>query len=335
MGGVTFNVTIDGKAAELTVEKTSGALAMIFGPAAHELGMAWGERAAFYRFRQSLRIREKTLALQVNHPIAIEDEREVTEGEGIRALEAASIEEDEAVQDMWAGLLRNARDAQTKVTIEKAFVDLLKSLSGPEAVFLNALASANEKLHALDDERRLKVKDFIARTKEIAKMPEAERPPLPEDPILQPKPSYEDIVNAVSPCFSEQWRIYDHDLRAFSIQNLVRMRLISPIFPIANQYRHGEIQVDEGYTQRKLQFVTPQEFNAFAKSMKAQIAVLSGSAEAAVKIPPPDLSNIMRKGFAEYLPEMHFKFLPLGIRLMESCSVPKRNESAFTPVFKA
>jgi hypothetical protein len=57
----------------------------------------------------------------------------------VPAIEAASLEDDESIQDMWANLLANAADSEGGKRIHQVHVSILKEITFEDARFLNAL----------------------------------------------------------------------------------------------------------------------------------------------------------------------------------------------------
>ncbi len=60
----------------------------------------------------------------------------------IPLLQAASMEEDDLLREMWARLLVNAMDADRNVEMRRAFIDILESLTSLDAQILEKISSA-------------------------------------------------------------------------------------------------------------------------------------------------------------------------------------------------
>lgn len=58
------------------------------------------------------------------------------------SLQAASMEEDDLLREMWARLLVNAMDADRNVEMRRAFIDILESLTSLDAQILGKISSA-------------------------------------------------------------------------------------------------------------------------------------------------------------------------------------------------
>jgi hypothetical protein len=130
------------------VRRAGGFLGGVFGPASQELGHLFGVQMKFWRFKNAVNILKKTQALVDARGLKPEQVRALGFGEGGLLLEAASMEESEEVQVLWARLMANAVDPNTTVKAEKVYIDILKSLSAREAVFLDLIAQIEDKGHS-------------------------------------------------------------------------------------------------------------------------------------------------------------------------------------------
>ena len=63
-------------------------------------------------------------------------------------IEAASLEEDDDLQDIWARLLANAADAESGVDVQRRFVTILQDFNRLEAQVLSMLASEPEEVRS-------------------------------------------------------------------------------------------------------------------------------------------------------------------------------------------
>ena len=59
----------------------------------------------------------------------------------IPLLEAASLEDDDSLQDLWARLLVNAGNEQSRTTLQRAFISILEQLTPLEASILQKIYS--------------------------------------------------------------------------------------------------------------------------------------------------------------------------------------------------
>jgi hypothetical protein len=109
----------------------------LFGGSAEEIGGMWQDRLAIRR-----RIRQLSLLKKLKAAIeeAGFEPRQIADNIWIPAIEAVSVEHDESIQDMWANLLANAADSETRAPVRPMYVTILKDLTSREARLLNALA---------------------------------------------------------------------------------------------------------------------------------------------------------------------------------------------------
>lgn len=113
-------------------------LTNLFGPASEEAGHIIAEELRRWRFRQqnAEKVAEKKMDELGRRGVDEDSLRWLNEGDAFRASEAFSMEDDDTVQELWAGLLASAMDPDSGTTVSKAFVDLLKSIGPAEAAFL-------------------------------------------------------------------------------------------------------------------------------------------------------------------------------------------------------
>lgn len=106
----------------------------LLGPFVAELAAAGGDTGRHYRFRNQIRLFEKTkkvldkaglapeaVEMKVLHPL----------------LNAAQFETDESLHDMWASLLASAASAQLRTGREATYIEILRQLHQNDAVILN------------------------------------------------------------------------------------------------------------------------------------------------------------------------------------------------------
>ena len=320
MSPVVLNVTIDGRAAEMTVESLSGALALVFGDAALQFGKAWGDMAAFYRFRKSLEIAEKVKKLRETYPTAPEFHRPLSEGEGIRAIEVASLEDDGDVQDLWAALLRNSSDKRTRVTVEKTYVEILKALSGPEALLMKAIYRAPPMIDAFDRERRKWAEGKLRETKGD-RPGDSVSPSKVSELLSNPYPPNSTVYSAIMGEFSG-WRSHSRDIRLISINDLVRLQLIRTRSSSSSMFKGtGKLYIDE-YRRKSIDYATPEGL----KELEQLIQVSTGAIDADCPEPAEYRPSDSYINLAALFPELRYTLTPLGNRLMRACLTPPHAE---------
>jgi len=120
-------------------EKVGGFLSTVLGDACKELGASAHDWAKFYRYKNLLKIQDKVL--EIHKARGIEGKTvPVSLSIGLPLIEAASITEEEGLQQKWAALIANATDPESKIKVRKSFVDILSSLDPSDALVLDWMA---------------------------------------------------------------------------------------------------------------------------------------------------------------------------------------------------
>ena len=114
-------------------------LAKILGPGAEEIGEIGrnyikGRRAK--NAERTLADADKLLAEAGREP------QEVPLDVAVPLLEAASLQEEPSMTELWAALLANAADPAQQAPVQTAFVSILRDLTAPEAKLLQLVADA-------------------------------------------------------------------------------------------------------------------------------------------------------------------------------------------------
>lgn len=128
-----------GKALEV-LEKVGGFIATVLGDACRELGASIHDWAKFYRYKNLLKIQDKVIQIQRGRNVegkSIPIQLSI----GIPLIEAASLEEDDLLQQKWAALIANATDPNKKEVVKKSFIDILSSMDSTDALVLDWLSS--------------------------------------------------------------------------------------------------------------------------------------------------------------------------------------------------
>ena len=118
------------------VSDITGLVAKIAGPLAHETGLLLADKAREYRIRNAIRIFQRVRKMFVDAGI---DPHPIASRLFLPAFDAASIEDNETLQERWAALLANASNPETSNTVSPAFVEVLKQLTPEEAMFLDRI----------------------------------------------------------------------------------------------------------------------------------------------------------------------------------------------------
>lgn len=128
---------VTGKAIDATRD-LGGFFARVFGGPLEEAGGILNDQLKFWRAERALRLARRfediRLQYEISSPIS-----PVPLNFGIPLLEAASLQDNDQIQDMFARLLVNATNPQTKVEARRAFVSILQDFGPLEALLLEKL----------------------------------------------------------------------------------------------------------------------------------------------------------------------------------------------------
>jgi Abortive infection alpha len=126
-------------------ENVSDLLHSLLGPAAQQYGLLLGEKVLVRRLEYRIGNLAKILGKvkQMHAEVGIEP-RVIPPRVSIPAVDAASVEDDETVQERWAALLANAADPQFQANILPSFVEVLKQLTPEEARLLQHIYKVAE-----------------------------------------------------------------------------------------------------------------------------------------------------------------------------------------------
>ena len=94
----------------------------------------------------------------------VETAKPIRPGPGKEAFEAASMETDETLQDMWAELLANAMDPNKDTSLQRIFIEALKQMEPIDALVLRTMAekAPNEALGSQDLMERIGYRETLA-----------------------------------------------------------------------------------------------------------------------------------------------------------------------------
>ena len=126
------------KAVEKLADPVVNLLKRVAGPAADEIGLTLKDAVHVWRVKRAYRLGEKFQQFVLERGI---QPKSVNLKLLLPILDNASVEEDEDLHTMWAALLTNAADP-AGADVLPSFVEVLKQLTKPEAVFLNKFYEA-------------------------------------------------------------------------------------------------------------------------------------------------------------------------------------------------
>jgi hypothetical protein len=143
-----------GKAADL-LKEINAFLFKILGPPAEEVGHMLQDYVRYYRHKNLLRLRDKVEAIYKKR--RIEDKTiPIPPRYAITLIESASTEDDESLQEMWAGLITNVTDPNKHFNPKRIYIEILSSLEPLDVKVL--------KFFSMPDNQGIDMKTLIERT---------------------------------------------------------------------------------------------------------------------------------------------------------------------------
>ena len=258
-------------------------LTRMLGPAADEIGDIVLERIVAWRWRKK---NVEQISMKVDKEIELRKiDRDkllpLSEGEVYRAVDACSLEDEELVQDLWAGLFASAMDPSSSTTASKLFTDILRSIGPQETAFLLLI----HKMNVLMSRKVERTQGAVSKARS-------------------------EIAAEISEFRERVWLRYPHDQRDHAIQNLMRLRCIG--FRVVKQLKESallsrmpigisrdEVPAGAAAVARMLDYV---ESLAMATSGTGHVRSIPG-----IRLP------------LEGFPETRYDFTPLGKSLVEAC----------------
>ena len=279
-----------GQIAVDTAKDSRKAIGVLLGDAVREWGLTLGDNARFHRFRNLARIMDRVESIARERGFTPEQMKALPFGEAVRVIEAASDEEEEEVQELWSRLIANATTPDSGVTARKVYVDLLRSLSASEAVFLDLLSRhTRDRFQTLEE-----LTEFNSKATDE---------------------------------FATRWHTFDQLDREAAIQNLMRLRCIAvrPQPVDANRVL-GRVPQERGMRSsfEDWSFVDARKFETLLNQLLQQIWIAGGGAEYTPEKGVP-LQGLGMWGFGQRLmidvPELNYHLTSLGKNLMIACSL--------------
>jgi hypothetical protein len=118
------------------------------------------DRLRYYRAGNLLRLREKYK--QAIEKRGIKSTQAIPPHIALPIFEAAAIEEDESLRELWANLLASAADPQFEGSVRRCFIDMARQLDPSDAV---AFTWAYHQLRKRQDKAPLNVTEIIEHAK--------------------------------------------------------------------------------------------------------------------------------------------------------------------------
>lgn len=274
-----------------TAKDSRKAIGVLLGDAVREFGLTLGDKARFFRFKNLVKIMDRVEEIGRDRGFTPEQMKALPFGEAVRVIEAASDEDEEEVQELWSRLIANASTPASGVSARKVYIDLLKSLSPSEAVFLDLLSkNSKNQFHSLDE--------------------------------------LQEFNSTVRKEFEVRWRSLGRLDREAALQNLLRLRCIAiRPQPIDAHWLMAEVPRDRNSRVSfgdKWSYISAPKFEKVLNQILRQIWVAGGGAE----YRPPKgvaLSGFGLGGFGGQpmieVPELNYHLTSLGKSLMIACSL--------------
>jgi hypothetical protein len=120
--------------------KAGESVGRLFGVAIDHLAAGMGDKAALWRYKNMLKISDEVDDIHKARGMAGKVIPLPPEF-ALPILEAASLEVEQEVQSLWAGLIANATDPGKAYKPKKVFVETLRGMQGLDAVILKTLAN--------------------------------------------------------------------------------------------------------------------------------------------------------------------------------------------------
>ena len=129
-------------------EKVGPFIARIIGEPLNQISGIVTDKLKYIRWERSVRLvdRAQELMEQRGSRLAL---RPVAMNVAFPLLEAASLEEDDELQDIWANLLVNAADGNSGIDVKRALVSILQDFSVVEVRLLQAIYDAPAHMDAV------------------------------------------------------------------------------------------------------------------------------------------------------------------------------------------
>ena len=118
----------------------------VLGDAASEIGGAVHDWVVLFRYKNLLRLQDKVEAIHQERQLQGKS-IPIPPRFAIPLLQQASQEDDESVQDMWAGLIANAMDPNRQFEPKKIFTEILSSFEPIDAKILRHLLNQGWPMH--------------------------------------------------------------------------------------------------------------------------------------------------------------------------------------------
>lgn len=277
-----------GEIVKEVVGGSRGALRRVFGSALTEYGEMLADSVKLWRFKNLLRIGEKVDRIVQERHVPEAAFKALPFGDSMRTIEAASQEDEDDVQEIWAKLIVKAAESDSP-KINKLHIEILRSLAPADTVLL-------ELLHPSVVNREFRSGVEVQ--------------------------AFNNEMNAKA---DAKWRKFSEEDRAVSVQNLFRLRCITslPRPLVANnvlqQISRRQFRIDGAV-------VDPRRFEKMLGDLVTLIHQSSGAIPYDATQPVP-LMRRGWFGSTEagqiMVPELNHMLTPLGQEFMKAVTMAR------------
>jgi hypothetical protein len=130
-------------------EKVGGFFARVFKEPAEEVAGMITDKLRFVRWRRLVNMSDEVNKILIDR--GVKQTRAVTPKLALAIFEEASLEEDISLQNLWNNLLANAMDPQYNGELRYGFVDMIKNITGIEALILKNYYDGLKEDDLIDD----------------------------------------------------------------------------------------------------------------------------------------------------------------------------------------
>ena len=282
------------KGLDLT-DRAANFLGTVFGGASENIGGILSDQTKHWRAKNLDRIALFWKERITERGMPEEALEHLSFGDAFKVIEAASMEDSEDVQRMWADLIANATDPEKSTEIKKVYIDLLKSLSSPEVILLNLLWAAESKLH------------------------------------FNTKEELEEHSEKINVLASFAWRKLDKSIRDTAIQNLVRLRCLSfrPKPPAINRLFDVPRDITTPWP-RDCALVNVKEFQKLMQYYEDLVLTASGIIEHkpmnSIPLHGMLLGTPYHSQMILNIPEMSYVLTPMAKDLLGACEEKNKDD---------
>ena len=284
-----------GQAIINTAQDACDGLGHILGPAANNLRAILDDTTRYWQIKNAVKIQDKVQRICQERGLTPEQLGSLSVGDSIRTIDAASYEEEDDVQELWARLIANAISPGGKETVKKVYVDILRSVSSPEAALLELLWTCETKAS-------------FRNAQEIS--------------------AFNKGMNALA---ETKWRKFPADVQAVAIQNLTRIRCIT--FRPRQIKADGMFALipDSNDRFRQWSAIDPKKFQEVMEKIADLIFAAAAVKEYESVGSTPFATSMLGPHEQITVREMNYMLTALGKDLMNACNANPAEGAMPTP----